>query len=67
MHDIPIRGDGLTPIRPLRKELRTLRDDGKIPASVYRMYYMRAKGGMYRNRKNMLAHMMSEGHMEEEI
>lgn len=53
-------------IRPLRDELKTLRGEGKIPPSVYRRYYMRAKGGMYKSRRNMISHMVAEGLLEEE-
>ncbi|MDD3398072.1 MAG: 50S ribosomal protein L19e [Candidatus Methanomethylophilaceae archaeon] len=53
-------------IRPLRDELKTLREDGTITPSVYRRYYMRAKGGMYRSRRNMRQHMAAEGLLEEE-
>ena len=53
-------------IRPLRDELKTLREDGTITPGVYRRYYMRAKGGMYRSRRNMRQHMVAEGLLEEE-
>ena len=53
-------------IRPIRDELKTLRDEGKISPSVYRMYYRRAKGGVYKNRRNLKAHMISAGHLKEE-
>ena len=53
-------------IRPLRDELKTLREDGTITPSIYRRYYMRAKGGMYRSRRNMRQHMVAEGLLEEE-
>jgi large subunit ribosomal protein L19e len=36
-------------IRPLRKELRKLRDDGKIAPKVYRELYLKAKGNAFRN------------------
>ncbi|MDI3483092.1 MAG: large subunit ribosomal protein L19e [Candidatus Methanomethylophilaceae archaeon] len=60
------KGVWMTTIRALRDELKTLRDEGKISPSVYRTYYLRAKGGMYKSRKNMIAHMISEGHLEED-
>ena len=53
-------------IRPLRDELKTLREDGTITPSVYRRYYMRAKGGMYRSRRNMRQHIVAEGLLAEE-
>ncbi|MDD2779330.1 MAG: hypothetical protein PHG93_03820 [Candidatus Methanomethylophilaceae archaeon] len=34
--------------------------------SVYRMYYRRAKGGVYKSRRNLRTHMISAGHLKEE-
>ncbi|MGQ4870872.1 MAG: 50S ribosomal protein L19e [Candidatus Thorarchaeota archaeon] len=36
-------------IRPMRKELRRLRDEGKITRAVYRELYLKAKGNAFRN------------------
>ena len=36
-------------IRPMRKELRKLRDTGKIAPKVYRELYLKAKGNAFRN------------------
>jgi large subunit ribosomal protein L19e len=36
-------------IRPMRKELRKLRNDGKITSRVYRELYLKAKGNAFRN------------------
>ncbi|MHA2026180.1 MAG: 50S ribosomal protein L19e [Candidatus Thorarchaeota archaeon] len=36
-------------IRPMRKELKKLREDGKITSSVYRELYLKAKGNAFRN------------------
>ncbi|MHA1863445.1 MAG: 50S ribosomal protein L19e [Candidatus Thorarchaeota archaeon] len=36
-------------IRPMRKELRKLRDAGKITPKVYRELYLKAKGNAFRN------------------
>ena len=36
-------------IRPMRKELRKLREDGKITPKVYRELYLKAKGNAFRN------------------
>ena len=36
-------------IRPMRKELRRLRDEGKISRRIYRELYMKAKGNAFRN------------------
>lgn len=56
----------ISTIRPIRDELKTLRDEGKITPSVYRMYYRKAKGGVYKNRRNLKSHMISAGHLKEE-
>jgi large subunit ribosomal protein L19e len=54
-------------IRALRDELRKLRDAEAIDASVYRNYYMRAKGGQFRSRAHMKSHMKTEGAIPEEV
>ena len=54
-------------IRALRDELRTLRESGAIDASVYRDYYVRAKGGQFRSRAHMKSHMRTEGTLPEEV
>jgi large subunit ribosomal protein L19e len=36
-------------IRPMRKELRKLRDEGKISPKTYRELYLKAKGNAFRN------------------
>lgn len=53
-------------IRPLRATLRELRDEGKITRSVYREFYMKAKGGMFRSRNNLLMHLKTEGYLKGE-
>lgn len=53
-------------IRPIREELKALRADGKITPSVYRLYYRRAKGGVYKSRRNLKQHMIAEGCLKEE-
>ncbi len=51
-------------IRPIRATLKDLRDSGEIDRHVYRMYYMRAKGGMFRSRSHLISHMKVEGHLK---
>ena len=36
-------------IRPMRKQLRKLRDEGKITPKIYRELYLKAKGNAFRN------------------
>ncbi|MCL2786286.1 MAG: 50S ribosomal protein L19e [Methanomassiliicoccaceae archaeon] len=64
---LPDKRRWISIIRPIRDELKKLRDEGKITPSVYRMYYRKAKGGVYKSRRNIRQHMMSEGHLKEEI
>jgi large subunit ribosomal protein L19e len=64
---VPRKRRWISIIRPIRDELKTLRDEGKITPSVYRMYYRKAKGGVYKSRRNIKQHMISEGHLKEEI
>ena len=54
-------------IRALRAELTELRTNGAIERSVYREYYRRAKGGQFRSRAHMVAHMRTEGVLAEEV
>jgi large subunit ribosomal protein L19e len=57
-------------IRPLRDELKTLRADGKLDATTYRIYYRKARGNMFKSRSHMLtqlelAGVISEGDIRE--
>jgi large subunit ribosomal protein L19e len=61
----PTKRNWIQTIRPLRQELRQLRDDGRITRSVYRSFYMKAKGGQFKNRKNLLSHLQTEGLLKE--
>ena len=48
-------------IRPLRSYLRKLRDEKQITPSVYRKYYMRAKGGEFRSKHHLETQLISGG------
>ncbi len=52
-------------IRAQRKLLRELRLSKKIPANVYREFYRRAKGGMFRSRSHLLVNLRLAGHLPE--
>jgi len=56
----------MTLIRPIRADLKELRDSGKISAHDYRIYYRRAKGGMYKSKSHLRLHIRSDGHLKEE-
>lgn len=63
---VPDKRRWISTIRPIRDELKTLRAEGKITPSVYRFYYRRAKGGVYKSRRNLKQHMVAAGHLKEE-
>ena len=52
-------------IRPVRRKLRELRDEGKIDSRTYRRYYLKAKGGMFKGRSHLESHLRSEGILKE--
>jgi len=52
-------------IRPIRRYLRQLRDDGVITPAVYRRYYVRAKGGEFKNKHHLRTHLIMEGVIKE--
>ncbi len=52
-------------IRAQRDLLRELRDGKKIPPKVYREFYRRAKGGMFRSRSHLLVNLRLAGHLPE--
>jgi large subunit ribosomal protein L19e len=53
-------------IRPIRVYLRKLKEDKKIDASKYRKYYMKAKGGEFRNKHHLETRLLSDGIISEE-
>ena len=61
----PTKADWIQTIRPLRQELKNLRDNGKITRTVYREFYMKAKGGQFKSRKNLVSHLQMGGHLKE--
>ena len=53
-------------IRPIRAELKAMRADGTITPAVYRLYYRKAKGGLFKSRRHLRQHMIAAGHLTEE-
>lgn len=53
-------------IRPIRRYLRSLREEEKIDRSTYRKYYRKAKGGEFRSKHHLKTHMLSDGLLKEE-
>jgi large subunit ribosomal protein L19e len=52
-------------IRAQRLLLAELRTTKKIPPSVYREFYRRAKGGMFRSRAHLVQNLKLAGHLPE--
>lgn len=52
-------------IRAQRDLLQELRRTKKIPPAVYREFYRRAKGGMFRSRAHLLVNLKLAGHAKE--
>jgi len=63
---LPRKERWIRTIRPIRLELRALRDEGKINPTTYRRYYRKAKGGEFRSRHRLRSHMISAGIIKEE-
>jgi len=52
-------------IRPIREELRRLREEGKIDQATYRTYYKKARGGMFHSRNHLLSQLQAGGIIKE--
>jgi len=63
---VPKKERWMRRIRAQRDLLRELRASKKIPVAVYRTFYRRAKGGMFRNRAHLLVNLRLAGHLPEE-
>ena len=62
---LPKKERWIKTIRPIRQYLRKLRDEEKIDRTTYRKYYMKAKGGEFRNKHHLKTHMISDGILKE--
>jgi large subunit ribosomal protein L19e len=47
-------------IRPIRAQLRELKEQNLIERNIYRKYYMYAKGGMYKSKGHLMSHLKAE-------
>jgi len=63
---LPRKQQWIRTIRPLRKYLKNLRDTEKIPRSIYRKYYRKAKGGEFRSKRHLNTHLVSDGIIKKE-
>ncbi len=62
---VPRKERWIRRIRAQRQLLVELRASKKIPPSVYREFYRRAKGGMFRSRAHLLSNLRLAGHLKE--
>jgi len=62
---VPKKERWMRRIRAQRALLRDLREQKKIPAAVYREFYRRAKGGMFRSRAHLVVNLRLAGHLPE--
>ena len=62
---VPRKERWIRRIRAQRELLRGLRDDKKIPRSVYQRFYRQAKGGMFRSRAHLVLNLKLAGHLAE--
>lgn len=51
-------------IRAVRHQLRKYRQEGKLDRHLYRRYYLLAKGGMFRGRRNLDENLIAAGHLK---
>ncbi len=65
MARLPRKDRWVRRIRAQRALLRELREGKRIPPSVYREFYRRAKGGMFRSRAHLLQNLRLAGHVPE--
>jgi large subunit ribosomal protein L19e len=47
----------ITSVRAMRRMLRELKADGRIERKAYTMFYVRVKGGEFRNKKHLLLYL----------
>ena len=53
----PEKKSWMETVRPLRKLLRSLRENGQITRSTYSKIYMRIKGGAFRNKSHLMLYL----------
>jgi large subunit ribosomal protein L19e len=63
---VPRKERWINRIRAQRNLLAELRESKKIPPSVYREFYRRAKGGMFRSRAHLVINLRLAGHLPPE-
>jgi len=61
----PRKRQWIRTIRPIREELRRLRSEGKLDDTTYRVYYRKARGGLFKSRNHLLSHLQTAGVIKE--
>lgn len=61
----PRKRQWIRTIRPIREELRRLRSEGKLDDKTYRVYYRKARGGLYKSRNHLLSQLQMGGVIKE--
>jgi large subunit ribosomal protein L19e len=62
---LPKKERWMRTIRSIRSYLKTLREEKKINNTIYRKYYSRAKGGEFKSKNHLKAHLVSDGILKE--
>jgi large subunit ribosomal protein L19e len=63
---LPKKERWIRTIRPLRSYLKKLREDKRIDAHTYRIYYRKAKGGVFRSANHLKSHLLADNIIKEE-
>jgi len=58
---LPRKKRWIRTIRPIRSYLKMLRTEEKIDRTAYRQYYLKAKGGEFRNKRHLETRLTSDG------
>ena len=62
---LPKKDAWIGTIRPLRQRLRDLKSQGRLDARTYRMLYLQAKGGMFKNKAHLEQQLRAAGYLKE--
>ncbi len=62
----PSKGLWMKRMRSIRRELKHMRDEGHIERNIYRKFYMKAKGGTFKDRSDLILHLKMEGYLKDD-
>jgi large subunit ribosomal protein L19e len=63
---LPKKEHWIHSIRPIRTYLKQLREETKIDAHTYRVYYRKAKGGVFRSKQHLQSHLLADHIIKED-